>query len=343
MSKVVVCGLGPGDQRYLTQETVKTIETSDRVFLRTSDHPCAELCGDYTSFDSLYESSDSFEEVYEQIVATLASQASVGDVVYVTPGSPLVQETVVELLIENSDVEVEIVPAMSFLDLVWSRLRVDPINQNVLLCDSQNFHSGLAHDGPILVSQIYSKDFLSEVKLSVEHPHPDDVAVVLKNLGTAEESIIESRLTDLDRHEVNNFTCLYIPQLNGTSVQDVQHIVELIHTLRSECPWDREQTHESLVKHLKEETLEVAEAIEQLASTQDFEHLEQELGDLLLQVLLHSELATESGQFTFYDVVRTLSEKMIRRHPHVFGESNAETMDELAKQWEDIKAQERNA
>ena len=108
------------------------------------------------------------------------------------------------------------------------------------------------------------------------------------------------------------------------------------------CPWDLEQTHSSLAKYLLEESNEVIEAIENLDSSNDFDHLKDELGDVLLQVLLHSQLASEQGKFDINDVVDNLVEKLIRRHPHVFGDSDASTIDEVEAQWEKIKEQEKN-
>lgn len=107
------------------------------------------------------------------------------------------------------------------------------------------------------------------------------------------------------------------------------------------CPWDLEQTHSSLAKYLLEESNEVIEAIENLDSSNDFDHLKDELGDVLLQVLLHSQLASEQGKFDINDVVDNLVEKLIRRHPHVFGDSDASTIDEVEAQWEKIKEQEK--
>ena len=113
----------------------------------------------------------------------------------------------------------------------------------------------------------------------------------------------------------------------------------IMHRLRAEggCPWDAEQTHESLVPNLIEEAYETVDTIQR----GDFEHLKEELGDLLLQVVFHSEIAGEAGRFTLDDVARGISEKLVRRHPHVFGESNAATTDAVLRQWDEIKRAEK--
>lgn len=121
---------------------------------------------------------------------------------------------------------------------------------------------------------------------------------------------------------------------------DMQELLEIIEVLRSPdgCSWDREQTHESLKKCFMDETEEVMQAID----NQDDENLCEELGDVLLQVLLHAEIAKERGAFTFADVVQGLSEKLIRRHPHVFGEAKRpETPEESLVLWKEVKKKEK--
>lgn len=116
-------------------------------------------------------------------------------------------------------------------------------------------------------------------------------------------------------------------------------LIKITATLRSEngCPWDKEQTHESLKHCLKEESEEVFAAID----NQDMENLCEELGDVLLQVLLHSRIAEENGSFTIGDVVNGICEKMVRRHPHVFGDASATTPEECLDLWNEIKRQEK--
>ena len=126
-----------------------------------------------------------------------------------------------------------------------------------------------------------------------------------------------------------------------------EDLVELVATLRNPdggCPWDIEQTHESLAKYLQEETQEVLEVLETFkdsSSKGDYASLKDELGDVLLQVLLHSQLASESGKFTIVDVLENLSQKLIRRHPHVFGDSEASTIEDVEAQWQKIKQEEK--
>ncbi|MCI8376805.1 MAG: MazG family protein [Lachnospiraceae bacterium] len=118
-----------------------------------------------------------------------------------------------------------------------------------------------------------------------------------------------------------------------------EELLGIVAELRSEhgCPWDREQTHESLIKCLREESQEVVEAIEK----KDDENLCEELGDVLLQVLMHSQIAAEEQRFTMEDVVDMLAHKLVRRHPHVFGDQKALSAEEGLASWNAIKAQEK--
>ena len=124
------------------------------------------------------------------------------------------------------------------------------------------------------------------------------------------------------------------------------NVVEVVSQLRDPengCPWDLEQTHTSLIKYLVEETNETIEVIETLETASDYANLKDELGDVLLQVLLHSQLAKEAGKFSIDDVIENLTEKLIRRHPHVFGDSDAKSIEEVEAQWKEIKKEERKS
>lgn len=127
---------------------------------------------------------------------------------------------------------------------------------------------------------------------------------------------------------------------NKNDLQDIENLLRIMARLRSPdgCPWDREQDHQTIAPDLLEESAELLEAIE----THDDEGMLEELGDLLLQIVFHSQLARERNAFDFHDVVRVLSEKLIRRHPHVFGNSNAKDIDVIWEQWERIKKEEKS-
>jgi len=350
--RVVVVGLGPGDPGALTAAALEAIEATPIRYVRTTHHPSAKVLAAAWSFDAVYESASSLEEVYATIAATLVEAAGEhGSVLYAVPGSPLVAERSVELLRADERVSVELLPALSFLDLAWARLGVDPVAVGVRIVDGHRFAVEAAgSSGPLLVAQCDRRSVLSEIKLSVDgEPGP---AVVLRRLGLPDESVTEVAWADLDRSvEPDHLTCVWIPTLAVPVAGEAARFVELVRTLRERCPWDREQTHRSLRRHLLEEAYEVLEAVDELegeagggeAGTDDvgWEHLEEELGDLLFQVAFHAQLATEEGRFGFADVARGIHDKLVARHPHVFTDAGDTTVAELDQTWEDRKRAEK--
>lgn len=122
-------------------------------------------------------------------------------------------------------------------------------------------------------------------------------------------------------------------------VSEVERLCEIMARLRAPggCPWDREQTHASLCPYLIEECCELLDAIDR----EDFPHMAEELGDVLLQVVFHAQLASEAERFTLDDVARGICDKLVRRHPHVFGNGQLETSDQVLHQWDKIKATEK--
>jgi tetrapyrrole methylase family protein/MazG family protein len=161
---------------------------------------------------------------------------------------------------------------------------------------------------------------------------------VLHHLGLADESLRTVAWPDLDRDvRPDHLTSLWIPTLAAPVAGEVARFAELVRTLRERCPWDREQTHQTLTRHLIEETYEVLEAIE----SGDPAHLEEELGDLLFQVVFHATLAAEEGEFTLADVARGVHDKLVGRHPHVFGDVVADTAGQVMRNWEHIKQVEK--
>jgi tetrapyrrole methylase family protein/MazG family protein len=342
----VVAGLGPAGPDLLTAGTLAAIQRAPKVLLRTRRHPAAMAAGDTAeSFDAEYERGATFEEVYAAIVAGVTAAAREhGEVLYLVPGSPVVAERAVELLLADPELEVEVLPALSFLDLAWARLGVDPVALGVRLVDGRRFAVEAAGAvGPLLVGQCDQPHVLSDIKLAVEDG-PDDV-VVLQRLGLPDEQMATVAWDDLDRAvEPDHLTSLWIPRLAEPVAGEVARFAELVRTLRAECPWDREQTHTSLTRHLLEETYEVLDAIDHLdeeAGT-GFAELEEELGDLLFQVVFQAVLGAEEGQFTLADIARGVHDKLHARHPHVFDPAADPTdVAQLTVDWERRKVEEK--
>jgi tetrapyrrole methylase family protein/MazG family protein len=351
---VVVVGLGPAGPDLVTAAATDAIARAGRRFLRTRRHPAAPVVGEAESFDHLYERAESLDEVYAGIVDALVAAAERdGEVLYAVPGSPVVAERSVELLQADGRVAVELVPALSFADLAWVRLGVDPLARGVRLVDGHRFATEAAGErGPLLVAQCDTPDVLSEVKLAVGEvvdatagEGGGELAVtVLQRLGLPDESVVTLPWHELDRAvEPDHLTSVYVPELAAPVAGEVAAFAEVVRRLRAECPWDRQQTHHSLRRHLLEEAYEVLEAIDHLdvEAGEGFEALEEELGDLLFQVVFHATLAAEEGQFTLADVARGISTKLIGRHPHVFAGVEVADADEVAARWEQLKKAEK--
>ncbi len=205
--------------------------------------------------------------------------------------------------------------------------------------------AGLSPMYPVIVSQVYSDRVASACKLVLMERYPDEhpVTVVL-NAGVPEqERVIETTLAELDHgHGINHLACVYLPPLEPLVLtREFNSLVYVMGRLRGPggCPWDREQTHDSIKHNLLEEAYEAVDAMD----ADDPDLLAEELGDLLLQVVFHSQLAVSDEEFTLSDVIGHIVSKLIRRHPHVFGDVQVTGAEHVVRNWEIIKAGEREA
>ncbi|MCP1358091.1 nucleoside triphosphate pyrophosphohydrolase [Aneurinibacillus migulanus] len=352
MKKIIVIGLGAGNLEGLPLRIYRILKGAKHLYLRTEKHPVvAELLAEgvaYESFDDVYKAHDQFPEVYEEISDRLFRMVEEKDeIVYAVPGHPLVAERTVQLLMDRAEeqgVEIKVKGGQSFLDPVFASLKIDPVEGFALLdgtdLQKHQVQPNLHH----LICQVYDAFVASDVKLTLMEAYPDDYPVtVVTAAGVTEEERIQTiPLYELDRLDnYSNLTTVYVPPTEEDRALNRQfwRLREIVAILRSPngCPWDREQTHQSIRKNLIEETYEVLETIDD----EDPEAMCEEMGDLLLQIMLHSQMAEEEGYFTVQDVIAGLNEKLIRRHPHVFGASNAEDADEALQNWEDIKKKEK--
>jgi len=348
-----VVGLGPAGSAHVSSGVAALLATTELAFLRTSRHPAAADYGDLESFDALYEAADSFEALYPAIVERLVAEAEThapDPIIYAVPGSPLVAERTVALLRADDRVDLTVVPALSFLDLAWDSLELDPLRAGVRIVDAEQFSAQASGQrGPFLVAQCWTTSLLSDIKLSVGDADEAGLprVTVLHHLGLPDEVVREVDWWDLDRSLTpDHLTSLYIPALETPIGGDAIAALELLMlTLRARCPWDQAQTHSSLMPHLVEESYEVLDALSDLeASGGDadaYAHLQEELGDLLFQIVFHARLAQEAGEFSLDDVARGVHDKLVHRHPHVFGEIEAETPDQVVTNWETIKKAEK--
>src|SRR5581483_513238 len=244
------------------------------------------------------------------------------------------------------------VAGLSFLEPVCAALEFDPFTLGAQIIDATELGS-LAHEEiagklipttPLLIVQVYNRRVASAVKLALGECYPDDWPVKLVRAAGVEsdEAVVEMPLYELDRNNLANHLCtLYVPpraEMEALRVpESLRYITMRLRREPDGCPWDRQQTHLSLTRYVIEETYEVVEAIEE----NDLEHLAEELGDLLLQVYLHAELARQEGSFSIGDVFEQINGKLIRRHPHVFGSVEVENTGQVVRNWEAIKKQEK--
>jgi tetrapyrrole methylase family protein/MazG family protein len=347
LPRVVIVGLGPAGPEHVTRAADTALRTAP-AFLRTARHPAAReyLDAGAEPLDRAYLAADVFEEAYREIVETLVAAAvGCGEVTYAVPGSPYVAEKTVELLRGDPRIVTTIIPGLPFTELVWDRLGIDPLEARVRLVDAARFAIEAAGDsGPLLVSQAWSRAVLSDVKVA-PHGEPPARAVLLHHLGLDDEVVRDVAWEDIDRVlEPDHLTSLYIPHLAEPVAFELARAAEIVRTLREECPWDAEQTHRSLTRHLLEEAYEAIEALEELGEPPALErsaHVEEELGDVLCQVLFHAAIAAEEGLFDLSDVAAGLSDKLIRRHPHVFAGADAPAAADVLAQWEQQKQVEQ--
>lgn len=349
--KITIVGLGAGDLNQLPFGVYQLLTKSESLFLRTKEHPVIDELGEtitFESFDSIYEENDDFDRVYISIVEELLNKASDMDVVYAVPGHPLVAEKTVQLLLQQgrkNGYTISVEGGQSFLDATFQALEIDPI-EGFQLVDAMALQSEqLQLMGHIVVTQVYDQIIASEVKLTLMEQLPDDYKVtIVTAAGSSQQEIKEVELYELDRvTTINNLTSVYVPPVKNEAFlyHQFSSFRSIIAELRGPngCPWDKEQTHQSLKRYLIEECYELIEAIEK----DDIDHMIEELGDVLLQVLLHAQIGEDEGMFSIDDVIREISEKMVRRHPHVFGEVDVHNSDEVLANWDEIKKSEKGS
>ncbi|MBA1334624.1 MAG: Nucleoside triphosphate pyrophosphohydrolase MazG [Firmicutes bacterium] len=346
--RIKVVGLGPGSWENLTLKAVKELETAGRIVLRTEKHPVIDYLKstgiEYEALDNFYERGETFDQVYDNIAAYLLEQSLKGDLVYCVPGNPAVAEASVELLKlegEKRGVEVEIIPGMSFLDAIYDKLSIDPAKGLQIVDGLRIGDMNIDTAKGCIITQVYNRLVAAEVKLTLMEYYEDDHPIkVVRAAGVAGQEIVrEVPLYELDRLEfIDHLTTIYVPACDKKK-HGIQDLLDIMKVLRGDsgCPWDREQDHRSLMPYLLEETYEVLDAIEK----KDLQLLEEELGDLLLQVVFHSQIAWEEGNFSFDEVVNGICVKLLSRHPHVFGGKRAEDSDRATERWEASKREEK--
>lgn len=350
MNRITVVGLGAGDFNQLPMGVYRTLKQAKEIYMRTLDHPVVtELQKEgvsFISFDTVYEKHDEFLPVYQEIASTLIEKSKEQEIIYAVPGHPLVAEMTIQLLIEaekNGEIQLSIEGGQSFLDAMFTTLKIDPID-GFQMVDGATFSIHHIHmQNHLLIAQVYDQISASHVKLTLMEKYPDDYAVTIVTAAGSQEEVIKTvPLYELDHvAEINNLTTVYVPPVKDVkeALKEFSTLREIIATLRSPegCEWDRAQTHESLTRYLLEEAHEAIQAVNE----QDDDHIIEEFGDLLMLVLMNAQIGEDEGYFNLEDIIQTINEKMIRRHPHVFGNVKVENVAEINANWEKIKKEEQ--
>lgn len=339
--------------------------------IRTFDH----LYERENRFEEIYH------KIAEELVSIASSAEK--PLIYCVPGHPAVGEASVRhlrTLARERGIEVKLVAGLSFLEPVCTVLDIDPLQRGLQIVDGTELAgfgegqqankpdegrepflfspyslpvepaafpamAGLTPMYPVLLCQVYNDRVASACKLMLMERYPDEHPVqIVLNAGVArQEQVISTTLAEMDRgHGINHLACVYLPALEPLQLpREFDSLVYVMGRLRGPggCPWDREQTHDSIKHHLLEEAYEAVDAMD----AGDPDTLAEELGDLLLQVVFHSQLAVSNEEFTLSDVISHIVTKLVRRHPHVFGDVEVTGAEHVLRNWEVIKAREREA
>ena len=343
---ITIVGLGPGEPRLLTRQAWDVLSTAKEVWLRTGRHPVtAGLPSELQvhTFDDLYDRLESFEAVYLAIVKRVLDLGLRPEgVVYAVPGDPGVGEATVAALVAAAKVPILRVHGVSFVEPCLACLGRDALD-GLFIADAldlaRRHHPPFPPDVPALVGQLYSNLVAADVKLTLMNQYPDDHEVsLIQAAGTDDAGLVKLPLYELDRvASIGSLSALFVPPLKSASAFET--FQETVAHLRAPegCPWDREQTPQSLRVHLMEEAFEALQALD----AEDPGALREELGDLLLQIVLQVQIATEAGEFSMADVVCGINSKIVRRHPHVFGGVEVGGVEQVLQNWEALKAVER--
>ncbi|MCW5933548.1 MAG: nucleoside triphosphate pyrophosphohydrolase [Fimbriimonadia bacterium] len=350
---IYLVGLGPGGVREMSADALGALRRAQRVYLRTGHHPSVaslRVAGiQFETLDALQESMASQRE-RAQTVAELILEAAqtYAPVAYAVPGHPLFSEESVKLILERAhthSIPVRLVPSRSFLEPVLEAIgRV--LSDSLQLIDA----ASLPHVQPdFRIPQIYhhleDHALASQVQRTLLQAYPAETEVILVRAAgvEGETETLSVALGDLLSLTFDPLTSLFVPSLSEVSSEPqspIERLTHIVAALRGPggCPWDIEQTHQSIKPHLIEEAYETLDAID----SGDPQKLREELGDVLLQVVMHAQFAREAGQFDLDDIITRLCDKLVYRHPHVFGDTHAKTAEEVLKNWDALKAKERD-
>ena len=353
MPHITIVGLGPGDPDLLTRAAWDALSAASDVYLRTNQHPVVTALPAHLvvhSFDAEYARADEFADVYAEITRQVISLGSRPEgVVYAVPGDPAIGEATTWLIraaAGEANIPVRVIHGVSFVEPACLALGLDPLEQDGLqvldaMVAASSHVPPFDTSRPALLAQCYSRALASDVKLTLLHSFPETHPVTVLRAaagGPGEASLATIPLFELDHSTAyDHLTTLYVapagPQASFNRLQ------EIVAHLRAPdgCPWDREQTVQTLRKDLLEEIYELVEALDE----DDDVKMAEELGDAALLLTMIAQIGAEEERFQWPQVMTQIVEKLIRRHPHVFGDVEVASVDEVLSNWAAIKDVER--
>ena len=350
MTTITIVGLGPGDPGLLTKAAWDLLHYASEVYVRTEQHPTlAALPAGLAvhSFDAVYNSAEDFAAVYRQIAGQIIELGSRSQgVIYAVPGDPAVGEATTWLIRQQAaarGLAVRVLSGVSFVEPACLALGLDPLERDGLqIVDAMVVAASHAPpfdtSRPALLAQCYSRALASDVELTLLHSFDDQHPVtVLSAAGTEQQVLRGVPLFELDRSaDFDHLTTLYVPPAGPYGAYS--RLQEIVAHLRAPdgCPWDREQTLQSLRKDVLEELHELLEALD----LDDDDQISEELGDGALALAMLAQIAAEEERFRWPQVMAQVCEKLIRRHPHVFGDVAVSGVDEVLANWAAIKEAE---
>ena len=369
MNAIQLVGLGPGRPGQLTLEAREALDRAQRIFLCTAKHPLAcQLAQDprSTLLDYIFDEAESLDAAYQRIARTVVEQGRRSMVVYAVPGDPSIGDGICQLIRRDAagaSLSCRTVHGVSLIEPVCAAIGLDPLIDGLQIVEASALilavHGGSEMSAadhfagryrpyeptrPLIIPQIDGQKILTSVKQALLQCYPPESPVnLVSDAGLEQERVWSGELDTVDRNApTDRQMVLHVPPVNPILPRgDFGTLSSVVALLRSPdgCPWDREQTHESIRHNLLEESYEAVDALD----AADASSFVGELGDVLLQVVMHAQFAREAGEFTIEDVINEVSDKLIRRHPHVFGEVTLSTADGVLANWEKIKLQERGA
>ena len=340
---ILITGLGPGDIARIPGPVLDILlDPSRTVIARTVHHPAAAQLAErraVTFCDDIYEEKHTFEAVYSAIADRVLTAAKERPVVYAVPGGPGMGEFAVREIVARGEA-VEILNTETFVDAILAEVGYDPFERGLQILNGHELPFPLIVDKPTIVGHLDRPEVLADVAANLSRVIPEGAEIRLfSGLGAEGAVSWSGTIDDVDPSLAGYRTSIWIDVEPGGLVGAIR----TMRRLRRECPWDREQTHASLTKHLVEEAFELIEAVAGLEPDDmvAYARVEEEVGDVLLQVLFQAAIGAESGAFDIDDVAEVLRQKLVRRHPHVFGDVEVADAAEVKSNWEAIKRDEK--